>query len=50
MFACDNAYPTAAEELYPLIKSQMEALVAAIIPAAEVMIISTSGMEEISNG
>ena len=30
MFACDNAYPTAAEELYPLIKSQMEALVAGV--------------------
>ena len=30
MFACDNAYPAAAEELYPLIKSQMEALVAGV--------------------
>ena len=30
MFACDNAYPTAAAELYPLIKSQMEALVAGV--------------------
>ena len=30
MFACDNAYPTAVAELYPLIKSQMEALVAGV--------------------
>ena len=30
MFACDNVYPTAAAELYPLIKSQMEALVAGV--------------------
>ena len=30
MFACDNAYPTAAEELYPLLKSQLEALVAGV--------------------
>ena len=30
MFACDNAYPTAAAELFPLIKSQMEALVAGV--------------------
>lgn len=30
MFACDNVYPTATAELYPLIKSQMEALVAGV--------------------
>ena len=30
MFACDNAYPAEAAELYPLIKSQMEALVAGV--------------------
>ena len=28
MFACDNTYPVAAEELYPLVKQQLQALVA----------------------
>ena len=30
MFACDNAYPAAKEELYPLVKSQLQALVAGV--------------------
>lgn len=30
MFACDNAYPSAEEELYPLLKSQLAALVEGI--------------------
>ena len=27
MFACENTYPTAAEELYPLLKGQLQSLV-----------------------
>ena len=30
MFACDNTYPVAAEELYPLVKQQLQALVAGV--------------------
>lgn len=30
MFACDNTYPTVAEELYPLVKQQLQALVAGV--------------------
>ena len=30
MFACDSSYPAAAEELYPLLKSQLQALVAGV--------------------
>ena len=30
MFACDSSYPAAAEELYPLLKSQLRALVAGV--------------------
>ena len=30
MFACDNAYPVAAEELYPLVRQQLQALVAGV--------------------
>ena len=30
MFACDNTYPTAPEELYPLVKQQLQALVAGV--------------------
>jgi hypothetical protein len=26
MFACDNVYPAAPEELYPLLKQQLQAL------------------------
>ena len=30
MFACDNTYPAAPEELYPLVKQQLQALVAGV--------------------
>ena len=30
MFACDNVYPAAPEELYPLLKQQLQALVAGV--------------------
>ena len=30
MFAIDNTYPTAAEELYPLLKEQLQSLVAGV--------------------
>ena len=30
MFACDNVYPVAPEELYPLLKQQLQALVAGV--------------------
>ena len=30
MFACDNTYPVAAEELYPLVKQQLQALVVGV--------------------
>ena len=30
MFACDNTYPKEAAELYPLVKSQLQALVAGV--------------------
>ena len=30
MFACDNTYPAAPEELYPLLKQQLQALVAGV--------------------
>ena len=30
MFACDNTYPTAPAELYPLLKQQLQALVAGV--------------------
>ena len=30
MFACENIYPTAAEELYPLLKEQLQSLVAGV--------------------
>ena len=30
MFACDNTYPAGAEELYPLVKQQLQALVAGV--------------------